>query len=189
MDDCIISCKHKYIVDQFLDQLSGTFGVEKVLSITTGNVHDYLGMMIDFILLGRVVFTMFDYLEDIILEAPDDMRWKDNKDAPTPAIKGIFNVNETSTPLDPTTRGIFHRLVAWLLFASKRVYPDLQVAIAFLCTCVCKPTQQDYKKLARVIKYLECTIHLPLILGSDDNGTNSTCPDEHPTLTWKVDAS
>ena len=57
-----------------MDQLSGTFGVEKVLSITTGNVHDYLGMMIDFILLGRVVFTMFDYLEDIILEAPDDMR-------------------------------------------------------------------------------------------------------------------
>lgn len=84
---------------------------------------------------------------------------------------------------------IFHRLVARLLFASKGARPDLQVAIAFLCTHVCKPTQQDHKKLARVIQYLERTICLPLILGSDDKGTNSTCPDEYPSLTWNVDAS
>ena len=62
---------------------------------------------------------MFDYLEDIILEAPADMRQKGNKDIPTPAIKGIFDVDETSAPLYPATSDLFHRLVTWLLFASK----------------------------------------------------------------------
>ena len=112
VDNCIISCKHKYVVDQFLDQLSDTFGVEKDLSITTGNVNEYLGMTIDFSLPGRVVFTMFDYLEDIILEAPVDMRRTDNRDIPTPATKGVFNVDNFSPPLDPGTSDLFHRLVA-----------------------------------------------------------------------------
>ena len=48
---------------------------------------------------------------------------------------------------------------------------------------------KDYKKLARVIQYLEFTIYLLLIIGSDDKEPNSTCPDEHPPLTWNVDAS
>ena len=55
---------------------------------------------------------MFGYLEDIILEAPADMQQKGNKDIPTPAIKGIFDVDETSPILDPTTSDLFHRLVA-----------------------------------------------------------------------------
>lgn len=53
-----------------------------------------IGMIIDFSLPGRVVFTMFGYLEDIILEAPADMRQKGNEDIPTPAIKVIFDVDE-----------------------------------------------------------------------------------------------
>ena len=112
MDDCICSCKHKYVLDQFLDELSGTFGVEKELSITAGNVHDYLGMTIYFSLPGRVVFTMFDYLEGIILEAPVDIRQKGDKYIPTAAVKGIFDVDETTTPLDSATSDLFHRLVA-----------------------------------------------------------------------------
>ena len=134
-----------------MSKLSRTFGVKKELSVATDNVHDYLRMTTDFSLLGRVVFTMFGYLEDIILEAPADMRQKGDNDIPTLAIKGIFDVDQTSTPLDPATSDLFHRLVARLLFPSKRSRPDLQFAIAFLCTCVCKPTQQDYRKLARKI--------------------------------------
>ena len=145
VDDCIYSCKQKYILDQYLDQFSGTIGVEKELSIATGNDHDYLGMTIDFSLSGRVVFTMFGYLEDIILEAPVDMQQKGNKDVPTLAVKDIFDVDETSTPLDPATSDLFRRLVAWLLFASKCARPDLQVAIALLCTRVYKPTQRTIK--------------------------------------------
>jgi hypothetical protein len=73
----------------------------------------------------------------------------------------------------------FHRSTARLLFAAKRARPDLQVAIAYLCTRVKSPNQSDYRKLTRVIKYLRLTVSIPLILGWDGTGK----------LTWSVDAS
>ena len=35
----------------------------------------------------------------------------------------------------------------------KRVRPEIQTAIAFLTTQVCKPDQDDQKKLKRVLEY------------------------------------
>ena len=74
---------------------------------------------------------------------------------------------------------LFHRHVTRLLFASKRARPDIHVCVAFLCTRVKAPTEQDYKKLGKVISYLKETIHLPLVFGADDS----------ETLTWNMDAS
>ena len=74
---------------------------------------------------------------------------------------------------------LFHRHVTRLLFASKSARPDIQVCVAFLCTRVKAPTEQDYKKLGRVISYLKETVHLLLVVGVDDSGT----------LTWNIDAS
>jgi hypothetical protein len=56
---------------------------------------------------------------------------------------------------------------------------DLQVAVAYLCTRVKCLNQSDYRKLTRVIKYLQLTIFIPLVLGWDGMGH----------LTWSVDAS
>ena len=70
-------------------------------------------------------------------------------------------------------------MVARLLFVAKRARPDLQVAVAFLCTHVSEPTKQDYCKLATVIKYIRHTIHIPLLIGWDESGV----------LTWSVDAA
>jgi hypothetical protein len=66
-----------------------------------------------------------------------------------------------------------------LLFAAKRARPDLQVAVAYMCTRVKAPTVSDYHKLARTIKYLRSTNFMPLVLGWDGSGV----------LTWSVDAS
>jgi len=49
-----------------------------------------------------------------------------------------------------------------------RARPDIQLAVAFLCTRVQNPYTDDYKKLAKVMKYLELTIGLPLILAMDE---------------------
>ena len=48
----------------------------------------------------------------------------------------------------------FHHNVAKLLFLCKRARPDLQTAVAFLSTWVQRPDRDDYKKLARAMKYL-----------------------------------
>lgn len=92
---------HKYILDQFLVEINDKFGIKKELSVTTGKVHDYLGMTINFSLPGRVMFTMFGYLEDIILETLVDMRQKSDKEVPTPATKVSLMLMRTAKPLIP----------------------------------------------------------------------------------------
>jgi hypothetical protein len=70
--------------------------------------------------------------------------------------------------LDAETAEMFHHNVAKLLFLCKRARPDIQTPISFLCTRVKHPDTDDYKKLARVMRYLRCTIDLPLTLEATD---------------------
>ena len=72
--------------------------------------------------------------------------------AVTPASSNIFQVNEECKKLDPEIADLFHRTAARLLFAAKRSRPDLQTAIAFLCTRVKNPDKEDSEKLKRVIR-------------------------------------
>ena len=85
---------------------------------TSGVIHDYLGLTIDFLWDGKVVFSMFDYLEDIIVEAPVDL--KDGPRHKTPESKKLFNFDKDSPMLCQVRADLFHQLLAWLLFASKR---------------------------------------------------------------------
>ena len=66
-----------------------------------------------------------------------------------------------------------------LLFTSKRARPGIHVCVAFLCIRVKAPTEQDYKKLGKVISYLKETVHLPLVVDTYDS----------VELTWNVDTS
>lgn len=91
----------------------------------------------------------------------------------------MFKVNRNSPQLSAEDADYFHRMTARLFFACKRARPDIQVGVAFLCKRFKEPTEEDYRKLARVIKYLQGTIHLPLLIGWDETGT----------LTWSVDAA
>ena len=65
----------------------------------------------------------------------------------SPAIENLFRINDSSEKLDKTQREEFHTTVARGLFLSKRARPDIQTAIAFLCTRVKEPTKEDQKKL------------------------------------------
>ena len=90
-----------------------------------------------------------------------------------------MKVDKDSLRLPTKDADLFYCHVARLLFASKRARPDIQVCVAFLCTRVKAPTEQDYTKLGKVIKYLKETVHLPLVVGADDSGR----------LTWNIDES
>ena len=93
---------------------------------------------------------MYDYIEDIIESAPSDM----NGISPDPAKSKLFTVHDTSPRLGYQQAEFFHCMTARLLYAAKRARPDIQVAVAYLCTRVNEPTEDDYMKLMRVIKYL-----------------------------------
>jgi hypothetical protein len=97
--------------------LNNKFGTnKKPLAATTGDIHDYLGITIDYSNKSKVVFTMYDYLEDILGDMPDDK----NGTAPTPASDNLFDVDEDSPLLNEKESDFFHRTTARLLFAAKR---------------------------------------------------------------------
>jgi hypothetical protein len=138
VDDLKISHKKQSVIDSVLVDLNNTFGTaKKPLAATTGDIHDYLGLTIDFSKKGTVKFTMYDYLEDILSEMPADMKGT----SPTPASDRLFDAEEESPPLNEKEADFFHRTTARLLFAAKRARPDLQVAVAYLCTRVKSPNQ------------------------------------------------
>ena len=125
---------------------------------------------------GIVAFTMFDYVEDVIFEAADDLK---NSCSYYPGNNHLFKIDDDSPRLSQKDADTFHRHVIRLLLASKRDRPNIQVCVVFLYTRVKSPMEQDYKKLQRVISYLKGTVHLPLVIGPDNSGT----------LTLNIDAS
>ena len=70
--------------------------------------------------------------------------------------------------LEQAKAEVFHTYVAKALFLSKRARPDIQLEVAFLCTRVqAAPTDHDWKKLLRLMKYLRKTKDLYLTLSAD----------------------
>ena len=121
------------MVTDVITQLQGTFGKEAPLTITCGKVHDYLGMVLDYSAPGKVKFSMTDYNKMMLANLPDEM----SGEASTPAAAHLFETNGTgSTLLDEEQADMFHDNVAKLLFLCKqrRTRPNIQTAVAFLCT-------------------------------------------------------
>ena len=176
IDDLKLSHVNQKALDAFVEKLKSIFGKKDELSENTEKVHEYLGLTIQYNLPGKVAFTMFEYLKDSIVEAPEDLK---PAKCVHPCNGTLFKIKEDSPLLDPKRADFFYRLVARLLFASKRARPGIQVTIAFLCTRMKAPTEEDYQKPGKLIGHLKETIDLPLILGSDGS----------ETLTWNVDAS
>ena len=91
--------------------------------------------------------------------------------SPDPAKSKLFTVHDTSPRLGYQQAAFFHCMTARLVYAAERAQPDIQVAVAYLCTRVREPTEDDYMKLTKVIKYLPATVYLPLVIGWDDSST------------------
>jgi hypothetical protein len=181
VDDLKISHVDPKVVTTILNLLDSKYGQEIVggkrapLTVKRGKLHDYLGMTLDYSEPGCVKVDMTDYVTKILDETPEDMEGT----ATSPASAHLFKIIEGIELLDETTSELFHATVAKLLFLCKRARPDVQTAIAFLCTRVQHPTKHDYNKLARVIKYLRSTKDLVLRLSAENLNI----------VKWWVDAS
>jgi Reverse transcriptase (RNA-dependent DNA polymerase)/Zinc knuckle len=175
VDDLKISHVDSAVVSSVIDQLSGEFGKEAPLTVNRGKVHDYLGMTLDFSVKGKVKVGMIQYVKNMLAELHDDM----DGESPNAAAAHLFDVNEACPKLEKDRAEYFHHHVAKLLFLCKRARPDIQPAVAFLSTRVQAPDEDDYKKLARVMRYLRATINMELTLEGD--GMN--------VVKWWADAS
>ena len=164
VDDLKISHVDKEVLEDLLKQLNGTFGKDEPLTVHRGKKHDYLGMWLDYSLDGKVQVQMFDYIDNMLEDLPEDMHGTVN----SPAADHLFAVSHTATKLTQEQSDMFHHNVAKLLFLCKRARPDIQTTVAFLTTRVMAPDEDDYKKLARVMRYLCGTKTMPLTLEADN---------------------
>jgi hypothetical protein len=65
----------------------------------------------------------------------------------TAAANHLFKVNKTNPiMLDGEKSTMFHHNVAKMQFLCKRARPNIQTAVAFICTRVKGPNMDDYKK-------------------------------------------
>ena len=175
VDDLKISHVDENVLEDIVSKLNAKYGRESPLSVQRGQIHEYLGMTLDYTTKGKVTFKMDDYISRLMAEVPEDM----NGTATTPAANYLFQTNPDAKKLNNQTSELYQHLVAKLLYLCKRVRPDIMTAVAFLTTRVSSPDQDDYNKLSRCIKYLRGTKDLHLTLEAD----------EQMTLKWWVDAS
>jgi hypothetical protein len=98
--------------------------------------------------------------------------------APTPAAEDLFS-NPDSKEVDKKRKEKFHMKVSKGLFACKLARPDIHLAIAVLCKWVKSPTEDDWLKLKRLMRYLTGTKDDKLILHADNLNV----------IKWYVDAS
>ena len=175
VDDLKISHVDAAVVDEFIAQLDSKFGRETPMNKSRGKIHDYLGMVLDFSVSGKVTIDMREYVRMVLHDLPPNMIGKAN----TPAANYLFDINNDSKPLDSTNKEIYVHYVMQLLYLNQRGQPDIRTAISFLCTRLQNPDEDDYKKLIRVLKYLQQTDDMTLVL----------CADASFPLIWWVDAS
>ena len=128
-------------------------------TISRGEVHDYLGMEMDFGTdPGTMIISMIKYLQKIIEEFPETLRGT----KASPARDNLFEIREeTDRKMLPEEQASqFHRTVAQLLFLCMRARPDVQALGSFLVTRVKAPGEDDWGKLRHGLIYLKGTLYM-----------------------------
>ena len=176
VDDFKVSHVDAKEVGKFIHQMEEAFGKETPLSVSRGKTHEYLGMSLDFGNKGEVRIDMEHYIDMMLHDAPSEM----DRTSSTPAVVHLFKTNmEDPKLLNDEQKKIFVHLVMQGLYLSQRGRPDIRTAIAFLCSRLNNPDEDDYKKLTRLVHYLCGTKDLILTLRANNDGI----------VRWWIDAS
>ena len=88
-------------------------------------------------------FTMFDYFEDVIAEAAEDLK---NSHSYYHGNNQLFKVDSDSPSMQPKDAELLYCHIVRLLFTSKRSRPDIQSFVAYLSTTV-RSSMDHYKDI------------------------------------------
>ena len=86
-----------------------------------------------------------------------------------PVTNDLFEVNDTAKKISEECVQTFHMLVEKLLFMGKIVWPDILTSVAFLKKRFSQTDVDDEKKLVQLLRYLQGSRDLVLVL--DSNGS------------------
>ena len=133
------------------------------MTVTRGDKHTFLGMKLWFSGVVSVLMNMLEY----IMEAFEVFNQPLTRSAATPALKGLFAIDDQSKPLSNEKMERFVSVVKKLLWVGKRGRPDTKLTTAFLCTRLSKRTEQDWTKLWRLLYFLQSMIDDERVLAAN----------------------
>ncbi len=125
------------------------------LKETRGEVHNCLGITLDYIIPGFLWISMVAYINEILANFPEVIEGA----AGSPTPNNLFLVQDDTQAIKlPEEQAVnFHHTVVQLLFLSTKAQRDIQVAIALLTTRVKHPEEDNWGKLKQVLKVLKQT--------------------------------
>ena len=159
VDDNKISHKNPEVVKKVISELETHFGK---LTVESGSKFNFLGMDVNITKDRKIEISMKKQIQEAIQWYGEDITNKPS----TPANKNLFSSCDDSEQLNEEKSEIFHSIVAKLLYITKRARPDIETAVAFLCTRVSKSTHADWLKLKRVLGFLKKNIDDVRIIGA-----------------------
>jgi hypothetical protein len=155
VDDIFITCTNPAVIEQVTAMLRDKF---KSITEHSGKIHSYLGMQWDFTTDGEVKVSMDGYTSELM--SATGVTGVER----TPAADHLFDVRSIASKLDEKQSQEFHSTVAKILYLAKRVRPDILLATSFLSTRVQSPDTDDLRKLNRMLKYINGTQSLGIVL-------------------------
>ena len=139
VNDNKISHVDKDVVTDVLNQISAHFGD---LTVSRGNIHNFLGMKIE--VKNKMVHIS---MKGQVGEAIEWGGMQSGKKPVTPALSNLFDKCDSPHLLALDKSDVFHSIVQKLLYIFKRSRSDIEPTLSSLCTRVSKPAVDDKEKL------------------------------------------
>lgn len=135
VDDLKISHRSSTVIDEIVTSIKEEHGKTDEMTARRVKIHDYLGMTLDFSLLGKFIIDKKNYINKIIKDLPDELGGSKT----THVSYHLFKTRHGATKLSKHDSEQFQHVTAQLLFLCKIGQPDIHTAVSFLCTRVKQP--------------------------------------------------
>ena len=169
IDDIKVSHRKKEVLEDFVEWLDSKYSNKKgKVTVSRGPRHLYLGMYLDYAKPGCLIVDMSDYVAKMLgdFEATF-LNGATLTVVRCPWTEQMYEVDTGSKRLSSDRKENFHTFVARGLYLCTHGRPDIIPIVMFLCTRVQSPTEQDYGKLLRMMRFLKATVKDVLTLTAD----------------------
>ena len=110
-------------------------------------------MNIEFLKNRSISISMKRHIKELLDMLPGGVKGTTT----SPAKKDMFDVDTTSRALNKKIADLFHSVIDKILLITKRGRTDLETAESFLCTRVANPSEDDWQKLERLLRFINST--------------------------------
>ena len=151
VDDGLVTGIDETEIEEFLNGLKTEF------KITVSTAQQYLGIQIVMTPDGSILLHQEAYARKIL----EKFGMTEAKPVQTPLNKD--NTNETNAPLQHAVP--YREAIGSLMFLATVTRPDLAFAVSVVARSMEQPTENDWRKVKRIFRYIKGTISLGIKYG------------------------